>query len=129
MINSMETKERIQPQDWEEISIELKFPYTKQPDANGVIYSKEAIEKAFDKGVSNLPIVYIDNDGNESVIGCTKDEQVVLEWDDSNGVCRAKVNGMVFFAGTLCIVNEVENGVVKDFEITSEILSAKVEVK
>lgn len=102
----------------EKICIELRFPYTK-PDENGVLYSKEAIEKAFDKGVSNLPIIYLDNDGNESVIGYTKDENVVSEWDDSNGVCRIKVNGVVFFAGTSCIVNEIENGVVKDFEITS----------
>lgn len=102
----------------EEICIELKFPYTK-PDANGVLYSKKAIEKAFDKGVSNLPIVYLDNYGNESVIGCIKDEQVVPEWDDSNGVCRVKVNGTVFYAGTSCVVNEMDNGVVKDFEITS----------
>ena len=96
----------------------MRFPYTK-PDENGVLYSKEAIEKAFDKGVSNLPIIYLDNDGNESVIGYTKDENVVSELDDSNGVCRIKVNGVVFFAGTSCIVNEIENGVVKDFEITS----------
>ena len=105
----------------EEICIELKFPYTK-PDKNGVLFSKKAIEKAFDKGVSNLPIVYIDNDGNESVIGRIKDEQVAPEWDDSNGVCRVKVNGTVrtiFYAGTSCVVKEMDNGVVKDFEITS----------
>ena len=102
----------------EEICIEMKFPYTK-PDKNGVLYSKKAIEKAFDKGVSNLPIVYIDNDGNESVIGRIKDEQVAPEWDDSNGVCRVKVHGTVFYAGTSCVVKEMDNGVVKDFEITS----------
>ncbi len=102
----------------EEVCLELKFPYG-QPDRNGVIYSKDAIKNAFDKGVSCIPIIYIDNDGNESVIGCTKNERVVTEWDDSNGVCKVKVNGTVFFAGTSCIVNKVTDGVVEDFEITS----------
>ena len=102
----------------ESICIDLKFPYG-HPDNNGVLYTKEAIKNALDKGISRRPIVYLDNDGNESVIGCTKDEQVISEWDDLNGVCRVKVNGVVFFAGTSCIVNEIENGVIKDFEITS----------
>lgn len=102
----------------EEICIELKFLYT-EPDKNGVFYSKEAIEKAFDKDLSNLPIVYIDNDGNKSAIGRIKDEHVVPEWDDLNGICRVKVNGAVFYAETSCVVNEIDNGVVKDFEITS----------
>lgn len=102
----------------ENICIELKFPYGK-PDANGVLYTKEAIKNAFDKGISNLPIIYLDNDGIESVIGCTKDEPVATEWDDSNGICKVKVNGIVFFAGTSCVVNEMTDGVVKDFEISS----------
>ena len=101
-----------------DICLELKFPYG-QPDRNGVIYSKDAIKNAFDKGVSCIPIIYIDNDGNESIIGCTKNERVVTEWDDSNGICKVKVNGTVFFAGTSCIVNKVTYGVVEDFEITS----------
>lgn len=102
----------------EAIRMELKFPYMK-PDKNGVLYTKEAIKNALDKGVSNLPIIYIDNDGTESIVGYTKDEQVTYEWDDSKGICKAMVNGTIFFAGTSCIVNEIENGVVKDFEITS----------
>lgn len=102
----------------EEICIELKFPYG-QHDKNGVYYSKEAIKNALSKGISNLPIVYRDNDGNEKVIGSTKNEQVTAEWDDLTGVCKIKVNGVIYFGGSSCIVNEIKNGIVTDFEITS----------
>lgn len=102
----------------EAIRMELKFPYRK-PDKNGVLYTKEAIKNALDKGVANLPIIYTDNDGTESIVGYTKDEQVTYEWDDSKGICKAMVNGTFFFAGTSCIVNKITDGVVTDFEITS----------
>ena len=102
----------------ETIRMELKFPYRK-PDKNGVLYTKEAIKNALDKGVANLPIFYIDNDGTESAVGCTKDEQVTYEWDDSKGICKVMVNGTIFFAGTSCIVNKITDGVVTDFEIAS----------
>lgn len=106
----------------EQITIELKFPYDK-PDANGVMYSKQAIQRAFEKGIANLPIMFLDNNGNEKIIGITKNDTIKPEWDDANGVCKCIINGTIFYAGTSCRVNEINNGVVNDFEITSVGLS------
>lgn len=102
----------------EKISIELQFPY-EVPDANGIIYTKEAVKNAFANGISNIPIKYMDNDGYETIVGYTSKEPVIPEWDDFNGVLKVKVNGTIYFAGTHCIVNEMSDGIVNDFEITS----------
>lgn len=42
----------------EQITITMNFPYDK-PDANGVVYSKEAVKRAIDKGFSRLPLVRV----------------------------------------------------------------------
>ena len=56
----------------EQITITMNFPYDK-PDANGVVYSKEAVKRAIDKGFSRLPLVTLDSRGESRVIGMATD--------------------------------------------------------
>ena len=41
----------------------------------------------------------------------------VEEWDMKNQVCKITIDGVVFCGGTECIVNEIKDGKVSDFEI------------
>lgn len=103
-------------------NIEVKFtipiPIDK-PDLNGVIYTKEAIEKAINNFPTNLPIMYMDNEETDGkIIGFTGDHHIVT-YDSENQVCKVEVDGRIFYGGTGCIVNEIQDGKVKDFRITT----------
>ena len=46
----------------ENIEVKLTIPIpVDRPDKNGVMYTKEAIEKAINNFPTNLPIIYKDN--------------------------------------------------------------------
>lgn len=106
------------------VQIALVIPISR-PDKNGVMYSKEAVEKAAESFNWKLPIIYRDNDANKegTVIGNTVGETCPVLWDDEHQVCEVVVNGNVYYGGTECIVNEVKDGVVTDFSIVSVGLS------
>lgn len=96
-----------------------------RPDENGVVYSKEAVEKAVDSFNKKLPIIFRDNDTCEDgvVIGNTIGETCSVLWNDEYQVCEVIVNGNVYYGGTECVINEIKDGVVTDFDIVSVGLS------
>lgn len=106
------------------VQLALTIPFGR-PDKNGVMYSKEAIEKAISDFEGKIPIVYRDNDSFKDgvVIGNTIGETCSVLWDDENQVCEVIINGNLYYGGTECIVNEIKDGVVTDFRITSVGLS------
>ena len=100
-----------------EVKITIPIPFDK-PDKNGVVYTEDAVSKAV-SNLQNLPIIYRDNykeiDG--VVVGTTTGSSHIATWDFENQVCKVTVDGVVFFGGTECIVNEIKDGKVTDFEI------------
>lgn len=108
------------------LKIQLAFaiPFGRS-DKNGVIYSREAIEKAISDFNGKLPILYRDNDSCKDgvVVGNTVGETCSVLWDDERQVCEIIVNGNLYYGGTECIVNEIKDGVVTDFRIISVGLS------
>lgn len=105
-----------------QLTLTIPFGY---PDKNGVMYSKEAIEKAISDFGGKLPIIYRDNDANKegTVLGNTVGETCSVLWDDEHQVCEVVVNGNVYYGGADIIANEIKDGAVTDFRITSVGLS------
>lgn len=95
------------------VKITMPIPVGK-PDKNGVIYTEKAVENAVNNLMKNLPIV--NDDG--VVVGTITGDTHIATWDSENQVCNVTVDGVVFYGGTSCIVNEIEDGVVTDFRIT-----------
>lgn len=106
------------------VQLALTIPFGR-PDKNGVIYSKEAIEKAVDDFNGKLPILYQDDGSCKKgvIIGNTIGETCSVLWDNEQQVCEVVVNGNLYYGGTKCILNEIKDGVVTDFRITSVGLS------
>lgn len=86
------------------MNIEINFPYN-EPNKNGVVYTKEAIEKAFSQ--SKCPLKFEDN-----IIGYINTYPTKMEWD--NDKCRITLNGSISY-----IVNEINNNIINDFTIIS----------
>lgn len=106
------------------MQLALVIPFGR-PDKNGVIYSREAVEKAVKDFNGKLPILYRDNDSCKDgvVVGNTIGETCSVLWDEKRQVCEIIVNGNLYYGGTECIVNEIKDGMVTDFRITSVGLS------
>lgn len=106
------------------VELALIIPFGR-PDKNGIVYSKEAVKKAVSSFSGNLPIIYRGNDADREgvVIGNTVGETCSTLWDNEHQVCEVIVNGNVYYGGTECIVNEIKDGVVTDFNIISVGLS------
>ena len=96
------------------VTITIPIPY-EQPDKNGDIYTKEAVEKAVNNLHKHTPIIFRD-EFEEKVIGTTMDDSLITTWDFENQVCNLTVNGKIFFGGTECIA-DIDNGKIVDFEI------------
>lgn len=109
------------------VRLSLVIPFG-HPDKNGIKYSREAVEKAvralFDSGWQ-LPIVYRDCDSYKdgTVVGNTIGETGSVSWNNEQQVCEVVVDGIIYYGGTECIVNEISDDVVTDFSITSVGLS------
>lgn len=86
-----------------------------QPDKNGNIYTKEAVEKAINNLHKHLPIIFRD-ESEEKVIGTTTGDSHIATWDSENQVCNLTVDGKIFFGGAEGIVT-ANNGKIVDFEI------------
>ena len=97
------------------VKITIPIPYD-QPDKNGNIYTKEAVENAVNHLHKNLPIVFRD-ESEEKVIGTTTGDSHITTWDFENQICKVTIDGVVFYGGTECIVNEIKDGKITDFEI------------
>lgn len=101
------------------IKLTIPIPVDK-PDANGIIYTEEAIENALNNLRKNLPIVYKENaETDEKVIGSTTGDSHIVIWDFDNQICKVTVDGVIFHSGAEIIVNEIEDGKISDFRITS----------
>ena len=96
------------------VTITIPIPYD-QPDKNGNIYTKEAVEKAVNNLHKYIPIIFRD-ESEEKVIGTTTSDSHIATWDFENQVCNLTVNGEVSFGGAEGIVT-ANNGKIVDFEI------------
>lgn len=105
----------------ENIKVKLTIPIpVGKPDRNGVVYTKETVENAVNNLMKNLPIIYRDNEKaiDGVVIGAITGNSHITTWDSKNQVCNVTVDGVVFYGGTECVVDKMEDGVVTDFRIT-----------
>ena len=96
------------------VTITIPIPYN-EPDKNGNIYTKEAVEKAVNNLHKYLPIIFR-GESEEKVIGSTTGDSHIATWDFENQVCNLTVDGEVFFGGTECIA-DIDNGKIVNFEI------------
>ena len=101
------------------VKITIPIPIDK-PDANGIVYTEEAVENAINNLQSRLPILFKENaEFEEKVIGATG-TQCIVSWDSENQVCKLTIDGVIFYAGAEIIVNEMtEDGKITDFKIVS----------
>lgn len=97
-----------------QVSITIPFPFDK-PDGNGVVYTKDAIEKALPT-FRNVPIIIGTPYGNP--IGTILEDYPQVVWDEENNICLITVNGVLRSGGTNCNAN-VENGAVVSFDVQS----------
>lgn len=95
------------------IQLALTIPFGR-PDRSGVMYSKEAVEKAVRDFSKKLPILY-----DNMVIGNTVGETCSVLWSDEQQVCEVIINGNLYYSGVDYIVNDIKDGVVTDFQIKS----------
>ena len=100
------------------VKITIPIPIDK-PDANGSVFTEEAVENAVSNLHTGLPIVYKDNECDTKVIGSTTGKTHIVSWDSENQVCKLTVDGVVFHSGANIIVNEIEDGKITDFRIAS----------
>lgn len=102
------------------VKFTIPIPIDKS-DANGIIYTEEAVEKAVNNLNKNLPIVYKESaETDEVVIGSTTGDSHIVTWDSDNQVCKLTVDGVIFYSGAEIIVNEMtEDGKITDFRIAS----------
>lgn len=105
-------------------SLDITIPFDK-PNSNGIIYTKDAVKNAINKFKTELPIIYRDNDSvkNGVVIGNTMEGLSSVSWYDKAGTCKIIIDGVFYFGGTECIVNQIHEGTVSDFNIVSVGLS------
>ena len=98
------------------VTMTIPIPYD-QPDKNGNIYTKEAVEKAVNNLHKHLPIIFRGK-SEEKVIGTTTGDSHITTWDFENQVCNLTLDGEIFFGGTNseCIVDR-EKGKIVNFEI------------
>lgn len=101
------------------IKITIPIPIGK-PDANGIVYTEEAVENAINNLNPYLPIVFNEStETEEQVIGATGSSHTVY-WDSENQVCHLTIDGVLFYSGAKIIVNDMtKDGEITDFRIAS----------
>ena len=107
--------------------ITLTFPMRYgRPNRNGVVFTEEAIRHAFANSNPHMPIIMEDGTNrdeefaflDERVIGLT-DPTYYLECDDENKVCEVTLTGRLFDMAPTIVINEMNDGIITDFEIKS----------
>lgn len=99
------------------INITMKMPLpVNNPDRNGVIYSKEAFQKAFED-VNGKPLEVLLNNDTRAVIGVIQDITYV---EDEFGD-YALVNGRIMYGGTCEYIEDLEkvSGVITSMTLAS----------
>lgn len=97
------------------IKLTIPIPIDR-PNANGVIYTEDAVSKAMSILNKNLPILYRSN-SDEKVIGTTTGSCHMIHWDFENQVCNLELDGALFSSGANIMINEIKDGKVTDFKI------------
>lgn len=92
--------------------IKMPLPVNK-PDLNGIVYSRQALPKAF-ANASNLPIELIQNDGVSIPVGIVTNAEYI---EDENGD-YAYVTGVLWHGGTQESVIFDDKHIVVDMNIT-----------
>lgn len=111
----------------ENVKLKLTIPIPiNKPDRNGNVYTEEAVENAICNLHKNIPIIYRKSDGYDTVIGSTTGGAHIVTWDFENQICNLTVDGVAFNSGVECIINEIQNGEVKDFRIVGVGLGKEV---
>ena len=113
--------------DNELTKITLTFPMRYgTPNHNGVVFTEEAIKHAFASSNPHMPIIMqngINRDEefaypDERIIGCT-DPTYYFDWDEENKVCEVTLTGRLFDMAPTIVINEINDGIITDFEIRS----------
>lgn len=102
------------------ISYTMNFP-VDMPDANGVVYTKEAVLSALKRTPEGLPIMdYSDGDGAGRIIGVTTSRPHDIVFDEDSYGFRFTIDGMLFHAGTCENINSrTADGEINGLTITS----------
>jgi len=97
------------------IEVTMKIPLSvDEPDDNGVIYTREAIENAFENA-KGKPIITYENDQRVCIEVVTSDAKII----ETSEVVFAEVSGRIRFGGTEESVEKDEDGKVVNMEFTS----------
>lgn len=105
----------------ENTKVKLTIPIPiDRPDANGVTYTKEAVENAINNLDRHLPILYKENaETDEQVIGSMVGLAPNITYVSDNQV-NITIDGVIFYSGAGIIVNEMtKDGKITDFRIVS----------
>ena len=101
------------------VTFEIPIPVNER-DLNGVIFSKEAIEKAYKDAIKDIPIGVYDRDNNFIPVGNVHDTELL---EDYRGNMCWKVSGIIFYGGTEEFIGELNYNnsqrEVTDFRVTS----------
>lgn len=102
------------------IRLTISFPFD-HPDKNGNVYSQAAVEKALESLGDNHPILFCGDkpEENARIIGHINEKPRFAAWDMQAKTCTIEVDGVIYYGGTECIINETKDGVITDFEIVS----------
>ena len=100
------------------VTFEIPIPVNER-DLNGVIFSKEAIEKAYKDTIKDIPIGVYDRDANFIPVGNVHDTELLVDY--KGNICW-KVSGTIFYGETAGFIRELNyNGSqleVTDFRVT-----------
>ena len=102
------------------ISYTMNFPVDR-PDANGTVYTKEAVLNALKRTPEGIPIMdYSDRDGAGRIIGVTTSIPHDIVFDEDSYGFRFTIDGMLFHAGTCENINSrTADGEIAGLTITS----------
>ena len=96
------------------IRVKFEIPFNlNEPDLNGTIYTKEAVENAY-KDVKNIPIGIHDEDGRFIPLGVSQEVELI---ESEDGILIKGV-GLIFHGGTNESV-EITNGKVTKMDATA----------
>ena len=103
--------------EYTKVQITIPFTFNK-PNANGIVFTEEAVERAVSALRQNIPIIF--GDGMDTkAIGHTTGTSHIVTWDFENQICKVTVDGVLMNSGATIIINETEDNQVTDFRITS----------
>lgn len=103
----------------ENTSIKFTIPIPiNKPDANGIIYTKEAISNALNNLQTDLPIIYEDIESGEKVIGKTTGTSCIVNYDFNNQICKLTVDGVIFNIDVEIVASKIQDGKITDFRIS-----------